>query len=54
MYYPYDHSIEIIDLKTKKQTLKRIKNPSIVPNDLYIGNYLDIYGRRYKLIDYAD
>lgn len=26
MYYPYDHSIEIIDLKTKKQALKRIKN----------------------------
>jgi hypothetical protein len=25
IYYPYDQSIEIIDLKTKKQALKRIK-----------------------------
>jgi nucleoside-diphosphate kinase len=54
MYYPYDHSIEIVDLKTKRQTLKRIKNDAISPNDLFIGNYLDIYGRRYKLVEYAD
>jgi nucleoside-diphosphate kinase len=54
IFYPYDHSIEIIDLKTKRQTLKRIKNDAISPNDLYIGNFLDIYGRRYKVVDYAD
>ena len=54
IYYPYDHSIEIIDVKTKRQTLKRIKYEQISPGDLYIGNSLDIYGRRYKIVDYAD
>ena len=54
MYYPYDRSVEIIDLRSRKQTLKRIKIDSLNQEDLYIGNSIDIYGRRYKIVEYAD
>ena len=54
IFYPYDNSIEIIDLKSKKMHLKRIKHDSVRLEDFYIGNTLDIYGRRFKIIDFAD
>jgi len=54
MFYPYDHSVEIIDLRSKKQTLKRIKIDSFSQSDIYLGNSIDIYGRRYKIVEFAD
>lgn len=52
--YPVDNSIEIIDVKTKKQYLKRIQFPSLQPHDFYVGNTLDIFGRRFRIIEFAD
>lgn len=46
--------MEIIDLKTRKQSLKRIKYGSITLQDLFVGNTLDIYGKRYKIVEYGD
>jgi nucleoside-diphosphate kinase len=54
MYYPFDRTVEIIDMKTRKVCLKRIKHEALSQSDLYIGNQVDIYGRRYKIVDYAD
>eukprot|EP00347_Sterkiella_histriomuscorum_P022633 403337746 len=54
IFYPVDNSLEIIDLKSRKQHLKRIRMDAVQLEDLYIGNSLDIYGRRFKIIEFAD
>jgi nucleoside-diphosphate kinase len=53
-FYPIDNSIEIIDIKSKKMHLKRIRHEPISTNDLFIGNTLDIYGRRFKIVEFGD
>jgi nucleoside-diphosphate kinase len=53
-FYPVDNSIEIIDIKSKKMHLKRIKHDAISVQDLFIGNTVEIYGRRFKIVDFGD
>ena len=53
-FYPTDNSIEIIDLKSKKHHLKRIRHEPVQLGDLFIGNTLDIYGRRFKIVEFGD
>ena len=53
-FYKGDNSIEIIDLKTKKLHLKRIRHEAIKVEDLYVGNSFDIYGRRFKIVEFGD
>ena len=54
MFYTSDNSLEIVDLKSKKQHLKRIRIDSLTYEDFYVGNTLDIYGRRFKIVEFAD
>lgn len=54
IFYPVDNSVEIIDLKTRKQHLKRIHFADLTQQDLFVGNTFDIYGRRYKIVEFAD
>ena len=54
IFYPLDNSLEIVDLKTKKMHLKRIRHEAVKIEDLYIGNTLDVYGRRFKITEFAD
>lgn len=54
IFYPMDNSLEIIDLKNKKQHLKRIRQDFVKVEDLYIGNTVDVYGRRFKIVEFAD
>ncbi|CDW91111.1 nucleoside diphosphate kinase [Stylonychia lemnae] len=54
IFYPIENALEIIDLKTKKLFLKKIKHDAITLQDLYIGNTLDVYGRRFKIVEFAD
>jgi len=54
IFYPNDNSLEIIDLKSKKLFLKRIKHEAVSLEDLYIGNTLDLYGRRFKIVEFGD
>lgn len=54
IFYPVDNSLEIVDLKSKKMHLKRIRHDAVRVEDLYIGNTLDVYGRRFKLVEFAD
>lgn len=53
-FYPVDNSIEIVDLKSKKMHLKRIRHEAVTINDLFVGNTLDIYGRRFKITEFGD
>ena len=54
LFYPTDNSIEIIDVKNKRQHLKRIKHDSLSLNDFFVGNTVEIYGRRYKIGEFGD
>ena len=54
IFYPVDNSIEITDMTTRKQHLKRIQFPGITQKDLFVGNTIDVYGRRFKITEFAD
>ena len=49
IYDPADSSIEIIDLKSGKVHLRRIRNLDLDRAQLFVGNQITIYGRRYKI-----
>jgi len=53
-FYHDDNSIEMFDVKNKKVFLKRIQVPSIQLKDFYIGAEVIIFGRKLKVVDYAD
>ena len=54
IFYPVDNSIEITDMKTRKQHLKRIQFPGVSQQDLFVGSTSDVYGRRFKITEFAD
>jgi nucleoside-diphosphate kinase len=54
LFYPQDGSVEIIDVKARRQHLKRIKHDLIREEHLYIGATVEVYGRRFKIIDFGD
>ena len=54
IFYPVDNSIEITDMKTRKQHLKRIQFPGVSQQDLFVGSTIDVYGRRFKITEFAD
>jgi len=54
LFYPNDGSIEIIDVKARRQHLKRIRHDTIRAEHLYIGATVEVYGRRYKVVDFGD
>ena len=54
IFYPLDNSIEIIDMKSRKQFLKRIQYQGLTQQDLFVGNTFDVYGRRFKIVEFAD
>lgn len=49
IFYPVDNSIEIIDMKSGKVHLRRIRNEQIDQSILFVGNQIQIYGRKYKI-----
>jgi len=54
LFYPMDNSVEIIDLKSGKVHLRRIRNFDVQKQNLFVGNQIEIYGRRYRIIEFAD
>jgi len=54
IFYPMDNSIEIIDMKTGKLHLRRIRNFDVSKESLFVGNKLVIYGRHYRITEFAD
>jgi nucleoside-diphosphate kinase len=53
-FYPVDNSIEIIDVKSGKVHLRRIRNFDVERNSLFVGNQITIYGRKYKIVEFGD
>jgi len=53
-YYPMDNSVELIDSKSGKVHLRRIKNNNISQDLLYVGSQVELYGRKYKIVEFAD
>ncbi|KAF0734032.1 hypothetical protein Ae201684_009205 [Aphanomyces euteiches] len=53
-YYVADGSLEMVDKKSLKSFLKRIKFPSIKPIDLFVGACISVYSRQIHLVDYAN
>lgn len=54
IFYPIDNSIEIIDMKTGKLHLRRIRNFDVSKENLFVGNQIEIYGRKYRIQEFAD
>lgn len=54
-YYVEMHQVEMIDIKQKKQFLKKSPcPPEINSNDFFIGSKINIYGRDLTIVDYGD
>lgn len=53
-FYPNDNSIELYEVKTKRQFLKRCKQENIQLSDLFLGNIVTILSRTMKIVEYGD
>ncbi|KAL9656982.1 hypothetical protein ABK040_007070 [Willaertia magna] len=53
IYYSFDETIEMFDVKSKKIYLKRMKSP-VALKDIYVGGLVTINARQYKVTEYAD
>ncbi|KAF0685002.1 Aste57867_23031 [Aphanomyces stellatus] len=53
-YYEDDGSLEMVDKKSLKPFLKRIKFPSIKSVDLFVGACISVYSRQINLVDTAN
>jgi nucleoside-diphosphate kinase len=54
LFYPMDNSVEIIDIKSGKVHLRRIRNFDVQKSALFVGNQIQIYGRTYKIAEFGD
>ena len=41
-------------MKSRKQFLKRIQYQGLTQADFFVGNTFDVYGRRFKVVEFAD
>ncbi|XP_068608779.1 nucleoside diphosphate kinase homolog 7-like [Brachionichthys hirsutus] len=53
-YYPKDSSVEMFDVKNQRIFLRRTKYDDFHPEDLFIGNRVNVFSRQLHLIDYGD
>lgn len=53
-YTNSEKSVEMIDLKTRKVFLRKLKIEDIQPEDLFIGNTITILARQLKIVSYGD
>ena len=53
-HYLFDGSTEIIDAKSGKVHLRRIKTEQVTQDKLQIGNSITIFGRTYRLTEFGD
>ena len=54
LFYPGDNSVELIDERSGKVHLRRIRNDAVNQKNLYVGSEVTIYGRKYKVREFAD
>uniref|UniRef100_A0A671UZH2 Nucleoside diphosphate kinase homolog 7 n=1 Tax=Sparus aurata TaxID=8175 RepID=A0A671UZH2_SPAAU len=53
-YYPKDGSVEMFDVKNQRIFLRRTKYDHLHPEDLFVGNRVNVFSRQLNLIDYGD
>ncbi|KAI3369053.1 hypothetical protein L3Q82_026022, partial [Scortum barcoo] len=53
-YYPKDGSVEMFDVKNQRIFLRRTKYDDLHPEDLFVGNRVNVFSRQLNLIDYGD
>uniref|UniRef100_A0A672RSM3 Nucleoside diphosphate kinase homolog 7 n=1 Tax=Sinocyclocheilus grahami TaxID=75366 RepID=A0A672RSM3_SINGR len=54
LYYPKDGSVEMFDMKNQRTFLRRTKFDEIHPEDLFVGNRVNVFSRQLNLIGYGD
>uniref|UniRef100_A0A8C2CJ60 Nucleoside diphosphate kinase homolog 7 n=1 Tax=Cyprinus carpio TaxID=7962 RepID=A0A8C2CJ60_CYPCA len=54
LYYPKDGSVEMFDMKNQRTFLRRTKFDEIHPEDLFVGNRVNIFSRQLNLVGYGD
>ncbi|XP_011291845.1 nucleoside diphosphate kinase 7 [Musca domestica] len=53
-YYVDGNALEVYDPKTKKMFLRRTKMPELTEKDFFVGSKINIFGRQFDIVDYAD
>lgn len=54
LFYTFDNSIEMYDIKNKRMFLKRVKYQQLTAKELFVGASVTVYSRVLKLVDFGD
>ncbi|XP_011179111.1 nucleoside diphosphate kinase 7 [Zeugodacus cucurbitae] len=53
-FFPTGNAIEVYDQQHKRTFLRRTKMPELSERDFFIGSKINIFGRQFDIVDYAD
>lgn len=53
-FYPSDNTVELFDRDANRMYLRRATCEGIQLKDMFVGNFVRLYGRQIKILDYAD
>lgn len=53
-FFPTGNAIEVFDQQHKRTFLRRTKMPELSERDFFIGSKINIFGRQFDIVDYAD
>ncbi|XP_068153645.1 nucleoside diphosphate kinase homolog 7 [Drosophila tropicalis] len=53
-YYIVDQAVEVFDQRSKKTFLRRTKIPELSQRDFFVGSKINVFGRQFDIVDYAD
>ncbi|ALC45713.1 nmdyn-D7 [Drosophila busckii] len=49
-----DNAVELFDQRSKKTFLRRTKMPELTRRDFFVGSKINVFGRQFDIVDYAD
>ncbi|EDW66912.1 nucleoside diphosphate kinase homolog 7 [Drosophila virilis] len=53
-YHLSDNAIEVFDQRSKRTFLRRTKIPELTTRDFFVGSKINVFGRPFDIVDYAD
>ncbi|KAH8382022.1 hypothetical protein KR009_001440 [Drosophila setifemur] len=53
-YYVTDKAVEVFDQRSRRTFLRRTKIPELTQRDFFVGSKINIFGRQFDIVDYAD
>ncbi|XP_034660673.1 nucleoside diphosphate kinase 7 [Drosophila subobscura] len=53
-YFVADKAVEVFDQRSKKTFLRRTKIPELTQRDFFVGSKINVFGRQFDIVDYAD